>query len=90
MAVASEDDFRDITNELGPDELQHLFHNLGISQRDIEHAERSADTSDTRLKARAVLIWWKKTKGQDATLEALLEAKSKLRGVAGIFKLKCR
>ena len=87
MALASEDEFRDVTNELGPDELHHLFHNLGISQRDIEHAERSADTPDTRLKARAVLIWWKQTKGRDATLEALLEAKSKLRGVAGIFKL---
>ena len=83
MAVASEDDFRDITNELGPDELYHLFDNLGISHRDIEHAERSADTSDTRLKARAVLRWWKQTNGQGATLEVLCEAKEKVGSVAG-------
>ena len=75
MSTASEADFRDITEELGPSELQRLFHNLGISQRDIEHAEVSANTTDSRLKARAVLIEWKKNKGRDASLEALLEAK---------------
>ena len=74
-AVVSEEDFRKITDELGPDELQHLFHNLGITQRDIEHAERSANTTDTRLKARAVLGWWKKTTGRAATRETLFEAK---------------
>ena len=83
LTVASEADFRDISNEFSPDELQHLFHNLGISQRDIEHAEKSADTTDTRLKARAVLIWWKKTRGRAATLEALLEAKRKLPSTSG-------
>ena len=83
MATASEADFRDITDELGPNELRHLFHNLGISQRDIEHAEESANTSDTRLKARAVLRWWKQTKGWAATLEALLEAKRKLANITG-------
>ena len=83
MTAASEADFGDITNELGPDELRHLFHNLGISQRDIEHAEKSADTNDTRLKARAVLVWWKKTKGKAATREALFEAKRKLGSITG-------
>ena len=83
MAVASDTDFRDITDELGPDELQHLFHNLGISQRDIEHAEKSADTTDTRLRARAVLRWWRQTQGRAATLEALLAAKRKLPGTSG-------
>ena len=83
MTAASESDFRDITNELGPYELQHLFHNLGISQRDIEHAEISANTTDTRLKARAVLLWWKKTQGSNATLEALSKAKMKLFSVTG-------
>ena len=85
MAAASETDFRDITDELGPDELHHLFYNLGISKRDVEHAEKSADTSDTRLKAMAVLVWWRKTKGKDATLEALLEAKRKLGSKKGIY-----
>ena len=84
MAAASENDFRDITDQLGPDELHHLFYNLGISKRDVEHAEKSADTTDTRLKAIAVLIRWRKMKGRDATLEALLEAKRKLGNRKGI------
>ena len=78
MNTASESDFQKITNELGPDELHHLFHTLGISQRDIEHAEKSADTTDTRLKAIAVLCWWRKTEGKDATLTRLYQAKTKL------------
>ena len=73
--LATSDDFRKVTNELGPDELRHLFYNLRIPERDIEHAERSADTSDTRLKAISVLNWWKKTEGKEATHEKLLEAK---------------
>ena len=83
LTTASQADFCDITNKLGPNQLQHLFHNLGISQRDIEHAEVSANTSDTRLKARAVLRWWKQTKGRDATREALFEAKRKLSSSTG-------
>ena len=73
-----ETDFRDITNELGPDELQYLFYNLGISLTDIKHAEQSADTTDYRLKARKVLIFWRqRTTGPKATRGALLEAKLK-------------
>ena len=88
MTQATDADFREITNTLGPDELQHLFHNLGISQCDIEHAERSADTPDTRLKARAVLVWWRKEKGRDATKEALFDAKDKiLKSRTGILYL---
>ena len=87
MSTASENDFRIITEELGPNELQHLFHNLGISQRDIEHAEVSASTTDTRLKARAVLRWWKQTQGTAATLEALQDAKRKLSCTIGIYIL---
>ena len=79
MTTASESDFIKITNELGPDELQHLFHNLGIPQRDIEHAERSADTTDTRLRARAVLGWWKKKEGRSATIDRLIHAKMMLK-----------
>ena len=77
----SESDFHEITNELGPDELQHLFHNLGMKQRDIKHAE-SADITDTRLKARAALRCWKQAQGRNATREALFEAKSKIGIVA--------
>ena len=78
MASVSESDLREVIEELGPDELQHLFHILDIKQRDIEHAEKSADTNDTRLKAHAVLCDWKKSKGRDATREALFAAKDKL------------
>ena len=80
MSITSESDIYDITDELVPDELQLLFYNLGISQRDIEHAEKSADTVDTRLKARAVLTFWKKINGRKATREVLFEARRKLAG----------
>ena len=78
FVAASELDLHQVVEELGPGELRHFFHKLGISQRDIEHAEVSADTTDTRLKARAVLRWWKQRNGQDATREALFAAKQKL------------
>ena len=78
MATVCDSDFLELTNELGPDELHHLFHELGISQRDIEHAERSVDTPDTRLKARAVLHWWRRTSGSDATRDTLMKAKRKI------------
>ena len=82
--AVSEEDFRKITDDLGPDGLQHLFHNLGIKLEDIEHAEKSADTKDTRLKAQAVLRWWKKTTGRAATCEALHEARRNICSRAGI------
>ena len=87
--AVSEEDLRDITNSLGPDELKHLFLNLGISQRDIEHAEMSAGTTDTRLKAFAVLIWWRKKEGKKATHEKVLEAKRNLDHCRGIYFIFC-
>ena len=78
MTRVTERDICEATNELGPYELRHLFHNLGMSDSDIEHAERSADTYDTRLQARAVLRLWKKINGRVATREALLEARRNL------------
>ena len=77
MATVSEQDICGVTDALGPDELQFLFHNLGINQRDIDVAEKEADTTNPRLKARAVLRWWRQTKGREATREALDEAKEK-------------
>ena len=62
---------------MGPDELQKLFHELSIKQYDIEKAERSANTDDVDLKARAVLRWWKKTNGRKATRDVILEALAK-------------
>ena len=91
MTPISDSDIQKAVDELGPNELQHLFRNLGISQRDIEHAEVSADTKDTRLKAGAVLRWWKKTKGKDATREVLLKAKRNIsegKGIGNFFLLR--
>ena len=87
LFTASESDFCKVVEELGPYELWHLFNNLGISQRDIEHAEKGADTAVTRLKARAVLRWWKQTNGQNATREALFAAKRKLHQSTGTYFL---
>ena len=75
--VASESNFDDIIQTLGPDELRKLFHALSIKQYDIEKAERRANTDDVDLKARAVLRWWKKTNGRKATRDVILEALAK-------------
>ena len=77
MAKVTEQDIREVTDDLGPDELKFLYHNLDIKQRDIDVAEKEADSTNPRLKARAVLRWWMKTKGREATREALYEAKEK-------------
>ena len=62
---------------MGPDNLHKLFNELGIKQHDIEKAERSANTNDVDLKAKAVLRWWKKTNGRKATRDVILEALAK-------------
>ena len=77
MAIVTGRDFTEVTDALGPDELQFLLHNLDINQRDIEVFGKAADTTDPRLKARAVLCHWKSTRGRAATRGALFEAKRK-------------
>ena len=79
MTQATGADFREVINSLNsPDEYQHLFHQLDISERDISMAEADANTNDPELKARNVLVTWRRTKGTDATCEALLDAKEKV------------
>ena len=74
MAEVTETDFQKVTDSFGPDQLQNFFHSMGIEQRDIEHAEKSADTTDTRLKAKAVLRWWRQNKGRAAIHKVLFDA----------------
>ena len=83
MEKVQDSDFDEVINELGPDDLQRLFYYLGLDERDIEHAEASANTTDSRLKARKVLSQWRKIKGNEATVQALKDAKDKIFATKG-------
>ena len=72
--VATDSHFLDVSKVLDPDDLQHFYVKLGLEHRDITHAEVSAGTTDSRLKATAVLRQWKKTRGKKATQQAILQA----------------
>ena len=57
---------------MGPAELQHLFHQLGIPSAEIEKAEIKAGTLDVDLKARKVLETWRQRNDEEATREKIL------------------
>ena len=69
-----ERDFTDVVRVLGPSDLQRLYSALGVESNDVEKAEKRADTKDVDLIGRAVLVFWRKTSGQDATRQAILNA----------------
>ena len=62
---------------LSIDELKFLYIELGLESRDVEKAEAEAGTTNENLKARQVLLEWRKNKGHDATREFVLEALEK-------------
>ena len=66
---------------LGPDELQKLYQALGIPQRDVDKAEASVTSTDTTLKAKAVIRTWKKRNGKKASVDALCSAKENCRNI---------
>ena len=74
----TEEAINKVTTELGPDELKLLYGNLGINSRTVEHAEASAGTTNTILKAREVLRWWLQEEGSGATREALFGERDKI------------
>ena len=74
----TEEDIKKVSKELGPDELKHLYDNLGLKPHKVEHAEASAGTDDTILKARAVLRWWLMEEASGATQEALFGERDKI------------
>ncbi|XP_072036983.1 uncharacterized protein [Amphiura filiformis] len=63
-----------LTAKLGPDDLKHLYHALGIKHIDVQKAEASTNSHDLDIKAWSVLRRWRKQKGSGATCEAILTA----------------
>ena len=73
----SEFHFRDVIQLLGPDDLRKLFQALGVDYRDVEKAERNADTADIDTKAWNVLRLWRNSLGARATRSCILNALEK-------------
>ena len=71
-----EQDFTDVVRVLGAGDLQRLYISLGIESNDVEKAEISAVyvKKEIDLMRIAVLVLWRKRKGQDATRQAILSA----------------
>ena len=88
MDGISEEDFTTVARLLSADDLQKLYTALGIPLQDVEKAEINAATTDVDLRARAVLIDWRKKKGSSASRQALLDALQKCRNFEAAGKLE--
>ena len=77
----SENHFRDVTQLLGPDDLQQLYHALNLTYSDVEKEERNADTTDVNIRALHVLRLWRNRLGRNATRKTILDALEKCRNM---------
>ena len=73
---------------LGIDELKFLYDELDLESRDVEKAEAEANTSNETLKARQVLLEWRKSSGHRATRECVLEALKKCGNIKAMDELQ--
>ena len=72
---ATDSDFIDVIQLLGPVDLQKLFYALDTKQRDIKIADRcSASPELEDLKAIQVFQKWRKDYGKKATRKLVLDA----------------
>ena len=78
---ATNRDFIDITRLLDPDDLQELFYELDIKKHYSDREEKSADSTDPGIKAKEVLISWRKREAKNATCQALLDALERCRNI---------
>ena len=88
--MISDADFGDITEVLGKDDLQNLFHALGLRLEDIEKIESSTGTMDVNIRARKVLHFWRQRNGNLATRQALLQALARVRNRYAIEQLDAK
>ncbi len=70
----SEFEFGTVVALLSPDDLPTLYDELQIPDNVVKNAERSANTSDTVVRAKAVLRKWRELNGMRATRKAILKA----------------
>ena len=81
MEQISVKDIGDVTSNarLQQSHLKNLYVELGLEANEIENAERNADTNDVKLQAASVLLSWRRSRGSDATRQAIIEALVKCR-----------
>ena len=82
----SEKDIGDVTQTtklLYPD-LNNLFVELGLQTNEIENAKKNADTNDVKLQATRVLQFWRKSRGSDATRQAIVTALKRRRYIEAV------
>ena len=78
-ARITDHEINDVTDEVSPNGLQHLFSRLNLSQAMVEHAEFGQ--TDSQLRGRAVLMKWRQQSPGEATKRAVLEALKKCRNL---------
>ena len=76
MEQISEKDINEVTENarLQHSDLENLFTVIGLQENEIEKAKRNANTTDIKLQAANVLRSWRKSRGNDATRQALISA----------------
>ena len=76
MEKMSEKDIGDVTQttRLLSSDLNNLFVELGLHTNEIENAKKNAGTYDVKLQAASVLHFWRKSRGSDATRQAIITA----------------
>ena len=72
--VATDLDFQTVAEHLTADARQRLFRQLKLKVADIDRAENSIQSIDFVEKIIAVLGEWRRKKGKDATVKAIIDA----------------
>ncbi len=79
LEQATEKDLGSIARIIGAqDDLNLVFSELNMKNRDVKAAEKQANTADPTTKARNVLLRWRQMNGRAATRNTLLTALSKM------------
>ena len=82
----SEKDIADVTQTtrlLFPD-LNNLFVELGLQKNEIENAVENANKNDVKLQSASVLQFWRKSRGRDATRQAIITALKSCRYIEAV------
>ena len=72
--VADELDFDTIAHQLTPDAQKRLYRQLKLSRVDVEQAESSINSINFVEKSISVLLVWRRKKGKNATVAAIIQA----------------
>ena len=88
---ATDSDFINVIQLLGPDDLKKLFYALDIKQRNIHVAERCSTSPEIEdFKAIQVFQKWKKDCGKKATRKLILDALRRCDNIMSKLKRNCQ